>query len=56
MGSIPPKKRRTARKQGLHRSHLLRELAERVNARSPVKVQIGSASRRRAKPAASSSK
>ena len=41
MGSIPPKKRRTARKQGAHRSHLLRQLADRVNARSPVKVVIG---------------
>ncbi|MBI3984154.1 hypothetical protein HY346_02535 [Candidatus Microgenomates bacterium] len=43
MGSIPPKKRRTPRKQGLRRSHLLRELAQRVNARSPVKVVLGKA-------------
>ena len=41
MGSNPPKKRRTPRKQGLHRSHLLRQLADRVNARSPVKVVLG---------------
>lgn len=41
MGSIPPKKRRTPRKQGLHRSHLLRQLAKRVNAHSPVKVVVG---------------
>ncbi len=41
MGTIPPKKRRTPRKQGMHRAHLLRELAERVNARSPVKVILG---------------
>lgn len=41
MGAIPPKKRRTARKQGMHRSHILRDLAERVNARSPVKVVVG---------------
>ena len=38
MGGTPPKKRRSKRKQGLHRSHLLTELAERVNSRSPVKV------------------
>ena len=41
MSGTPPKKRRTKRKQGLHRSHLLRQLAERVNARSPVKVRLG---------------
>ncbi len=40
MGAIPPKKRRTARKQGMHRSHILSDLAERVNARSPVKVVL----------------
>jgi len=36
-----PKKRRSARKQGLHRSHLVQELAKRVNSRSPVKVAVG---------------
>lgn len=36
-----PKKRRSPRKQGLRRSHLVQELAKRVNARSPVKVVIG---------------
>lgn len=46
MGGQPPKKRRSQRKQGLHRSHLVRQLAERVNARSPVKVTIGSKSRK----------
>lgn len=45
MGTIPPKKRRTARKQGLHRSHILRKLARRVNARSPVKVVVGKKAR-----------
>ena len=46
MGSNPPKKRRTPRKQGAHRSHLLRQLASRVNARSPVKVVLGRKARR----------
>lgn len=41
MGSIPPKKQRTKRARGAHRSHLVRELAERVSARSPVKVRLG---------------
>lgn len=41
MGGQPPKKRRSARKQGLHRSHQVAELAKRVNARSPVKVVLG---------------
>ena len=36
-----PKKRRSPRKQGLRRSHLVQELANRVNARSPVKVVVG---------------
>ena len=48
MGGQPPKKRRSARKQGLHRSHQVAELARRVNARSPVKVVLG----KRAKKAA----
>ena len=47
MGGQPPKKRRTTRKQGLHRSHELRRLAERVNARSPVKVLVGKARRKK---------
>jgi len=41
MAKNPPKKRRSARKQGLHRSHLVRKLAKRVNKRSPVKVRLG---------------
>ena len=41
MAGSPPKKRRTARKQGMHRSHLVSELAKRVNSRSPVKVVLG---------------
>ncbi|MEX0934311.1 MAG: hypothetical protein WDZ42_00760 [Candidatus Saccharimonadales bacterium] len=36
-----PKKRRSPRKQGLHRSHEVRKLAEAVNKRSPVKVKLG---------------
>jgi hypothetical protein len=36
-----PKKRRSPRKQGLHRAHQVAELARRVNARSPVKVILG---------------
>lgn len=36
-----PKKRRSPRRQGLRRSHLVQELAKRVNARSPVKVVVG---------------
>ena len=50
MGSNPPKKRRTPRRQGAHRSHLLRQLARRVNARSPVKVTLGRKSQRQATP------
>lgn len=34
-----PKKRRTPRKQGLHRSHEVQKLAKEVNKRSPVKVK-----------------
>lgn len=37
-----PKKRRSPRKQGTHRSHLGRKLARQVNRRSPVKVKPGS--------------
>ena len=36
-----PKKRRSSRRQGMHRSHLVRQLAKRVNAHSPVKVSVG---------------
>lgn len=46
-----PKKRRSPRKQGLHRQHLVRKLAKRVNARSPVKVQLPTGKRRRPKKA-----
>ena len=34
-----PKKHSSARKTGLRRSHLLVELARRVNAKSPVKAK-----------------
>ena len=33
-----PKKQRSPRKTGLHRSHLLVKLARMVNAKSPVKA------------------
>jgi len=33
-----PKKRTSSRRTGMRRSHLVRELADRVNAISPVKV------------------
>jgi hypothetical protein len=46
MAGSPPKKRRSARKQGLHRSHLVNELARRVNSRSPVKVVLGKKARK----------
>ena len=46
MAGSPPKKRRSARKQGLHRSHLVADLAKRVNARSPVKVVLGKKARK----------
>jgi hypothetical protein len=45
MAGQPPKQRRSSRKQGMHRSHLVRELAKRVNARSPVKVQLSKPAR-----------
>lgn len=51
MGGQPPKKRRSARKQGLHRSHHLQELAKRVNAHSPVKVWVGKKQRKSASAA-----
>lgn len=35
-----PKKRTSSRRTGMRRSHLLSELANRVNARSPVKVKL----------------
>lgn len=34
-----PKKRTSARKTGLRRSHIVLDLARRVNAKSPVKVR-----------------
>lgn len=34
-----PKKQTSPRKKGLRRSHLVLELARRVNAKSPVKVR-----------------
>jgi len=34
-----PKKRTSPRKSGTRRSHLLLELARKVNAKSPVKVR-----------------
>ena len=34
-----PKKQSSARKTGLRRSHLVLNLARRVNAKSPVKVR-----------------
>lgn len=34
-----PKKRTSARKTGLRRSHLVLNLAKRVNAKSPVKAR-----------------
>lgn len=34
-----PKKHRSKRKQGLHRSHEVRKLMKEVNKRSPVKVK-----------------
>ncbi len=36
-----PKKRTSPRRTGNRRSHLLRKLARRVNATSPVKVAVG---------------
>ena len=35
-----PKKRTSSRKTGMRRSHLVTKLANRVNAVSPVKVQL----------------
>lgn len=34
-----PKKRTSARKTGLRRSHIVLDLAKRVNAKSPVKAR-----------------
>ncbi len=34
-----PKKRTSARKTGLRRSHIVLDLAKKVNAKSPVKVR-----------------
>lgn len=33
-----PKKRTSSRRTGMRRSHLVNELAKRVNAKSPVRV------------------
>lgn len=38
-GGQPPKRRRSKRKLGLHRSHLVLKLARMVNAKSPIKVR-----------------
>lgn len=35
-----PKKRTSSRRTGMRRSHLLTELANRVNVKSPVKVKL----------------
>lgn len=40
-----PKKRRTPRKQGMHRSHEVEKLAKEVNKRSPVKVKLKKSSK-----------
>lgn len=37
-----PKKRTSSRRTGMRRSHLVRKLARRVNAKSPVKVGAAS--------------
>lgn len=37
-----PKKRTSSRRTGMRRSHLVQKLASRVNAKSPVKVRVGS--------------
>lgn len=36
-----PKKRTSPRRTGMRRSHLVSNLAKRVNAKSPVKVLVG---------------
>ena len=36
-----PKKRTSARRTGMRRSHLVRKLAQAVNAKSPVQVRVG---------------
>jgi ribosomal protein L32 len=36
-----PKKRTSPRRTGMRRSHLVLKLARRVNAKSPVKVDVG---------------
>lgn len=35
-----PKKRTSSRRTGMRRSHIVLKLAKRVNAKSPVKVQL----------------
>jgi hypothetical protein len=37
-GGQPPKKRTSARRTGMRRSHIVLKLAKRVNATSPVQV------------------
>lgn len=49
-----PKKRTTPRRTGTRRSHLVRKLAERVNAISPVKVIVSK--KQRAKKAVAAAK
>jgi len=49
-----PKKRTTPRRTGTRRSHLVRKLADRVNALSPVKVVVSK--KQRAKKAAAKTK
>lgn len=53
-----PKKRTSHRATGARRSHLVLNLARRVNAKSPVKVVTGSvdAAKKRQKPAAKTAK
>ena len=46
-----PKKQSSARKTGLRRSHLLLELARRVNAKSPVKPRTPKNETGKKKPA-----
>jgi ribosomal protein L32 len=43
-----PKKRTTPRRTGNRRSHLRLKLAKTVNASSPVKVETGKSSRKKA--------
>jgi len=49
-----PKKRTSPRKTGTRRSHLVLELARKVNATSPVKVRTTKRESSKPQPAASS--